>query len=508
MRDVLNARKNRWLWAGQLGLLVWLFSISVAAQNYEGQWNRTYLQFSVNVEHWGEHCGVRPRSYSSRAVKQTEILQNKGHLFFSTGGLRTDRCNSPNPSLNTLTTSRSANMWTRTCETPSSSSKYEKIDYTFSGSDDKLTYVAESSFRWSLNGDLCVVRWVERRTYQRSTSGEGSSGGSPIVKVHKDDSFSKKSMEGGENSACASPGKAKRLILAPLKARISPSQSLCYQLKGVDGNGCRFPVSASWSVAQNGVAQNHLMTDRGCFKAGDNAAESEGVFEITARYRGLHVSTSVEVAYPDIGDLARARLDIARELDASGTNADDGTSAGPNGRAGVAGGFSAETVANGALNGDSRPSWMMWALGGAALVFVILVTILIVVLVRRGYGGSPSSPGAASPGTPTSAQRVQPTGKSSLEVSAAHSPASNDMVCPRCGANYPPDARFCPLDAAELTAAGPSGTVVFHNSFPPPRGMICPKCKRGYEMGAKFCPHDSTYLVEYDRWRNEMGEKQ
>ena len=508
MREILSTRKHRWRWAGQLSLLVWLFSISVAAQNYEGQWNRTYLQFSVNVEHWGEHCGVRPRSYSSRAQKQTEILQNKGHLFFSTGGLRTDRCNSPNPSLNTLTTSRSANMWTRTCETPSGSSKYEKIDYTFSGTDDKLTYVAESSFRWSLNGDLCVVRWVERRTYQRAVSEEGSSGGSPIVRIHKNDNFSKKSRESAANSVCNTPGKAKRLILAPLKARVSPSQSLCYQLKGVDGNGCRFPVSASWSVAQNGVSQNHLMTDHGCFKAGDNAAESEGVFEITARYRGLHVSASLEVAYPDIGDLARARLDIARELDASETDSDGERSAGQNGRTGVAGGFSADTVANGALNGDSRPSWMMWALGGAALVFVVLVTILIVVLVHRGYGGSPSSPGGASPVPPTAAQKAQPNASPFREDPAAHSPASVGMVCPRCGASYPPDARFCPLDAAELTAADPFGAAVFHNSFPPPKGMICPKCKRGYEMGAKFCPHDSTSLVEYARWRSEMGEKQ
>ena len=501
MRDERNVRNNRWIWAVQLGLLVWLVALSSSAQNYEGQWNRTYLQFSVNVENWGEHCGVRPRSYNSRAVKETEILQNKGHLFFSTGGLRTDRCNSPNPALNTLTTSRSANMWTRTCETPKGASKYEKIDYTFSGSGDKLTYVAESSFRWSLNGDLCVVRWVERRTYQRVQSEADGDAGSPIVKVHKSSESARKARGITGNSVCATPGKVKRLILAPLKARISPSQSLCYQLKGVDANGCRFPVSADWTATQNGVSQNQLMSDRGCFKAGDNAAESEGIFTVSAQYRGISATTTVEVAYPDIGDLARARLDIASELDETDSASTGLTQAGQNGAGGSMGVMSPDAAANGVVPGAGRPAWMLWALVGAVVVFVLLVTALIVVLLRRNHGATDSGQiMMPSPGP-------QPDSQPPYAVSA-QSPAPVRMVCPRCGVIYPSDARFCPLDAAELTVSESVGPTDLRSTFPPPRGMICPNCRRGYEMGAKFCPHDSTALVEYESWRQKMGGNQ
>ena len=509
-----------------LGMALWLQTAPIHARNYEGKWNRVSLNFSVNVESWGEDCGARPRSYSSKAVKPTEILQNNGHLFFSTGGLRTDRCNSPNPSLVTLTTSRSTHMWTRTCETPAGSGRYEKIDYTFSGSGNRLTYLAESSFRWSLNDSLCVVSWVERRTWERADmpveEPSAQDEGSPILKVHKDDAFAKKSAkvvvssdeaEEAVRPECQTPGKPLRLVIAPKRAMVSPSESLCFHIRGVDGNGCRFHVDPQWTVTQNGVAQQHLLSNKGCFVAGDNAAESEGVYLVVAELRGIRVQSTVEVKYPDIGDLALARLDLSDEIDdtdppdaTSGNTADtDMTSATPTNEK--------KTIIAAISDGTSPPAntsnWLLWTLVTAIVVFVIITIILAVILLRRparqdsfldaSMSEFPSAiPSAVS--EPEITERVATPNKSPDE-SPIESAGIEEMVCPQCGASYPSDARFCPVDATTLVAK-PQKQESIRSTFPPPKGMICPMCKRGYDIGARFCPHDSTVLVEYETWRN------
>ncbi|MBN2717870.1 MAG: zinc ribbon domain-containing protein [Deltaproteobacteria bacterium] len=500
------------------GLAVWLTATGADAQEYEGNWNRVSLNFSVNVESWGDDCGARPRSYSSKAVKPTEIIQNNGHLFFSTGGLRTDRCNSPNPALTTLTTSRSTHMWTRTCETPAGSGRYEKIDYTFSGSGNELTYVAESSFRWSLNEDLCVVSWVERRTWERAGGATESTAeasdesvaadDSPIVKVHKDNSFSKKSDD-VIRAECVNPGKVQKLVIAPKKARVSPSESLCFQLRGVDSKGCRLPIVAQWSASQNGINQSHLLNARGCFVAGDNAAESEGVFQITAEYKGITVQSAVEVKYPEIGDLALARIDLSEEIDESDSEVPIETE---KRMASVPANPSAAPVLPTAVapsDSSSDTNWLLWLLIGAIAVFVAITIVLTLVLLRKPRDNA--SPAAKFTIEPARFQAAAPDAQPSVANFPADSsdgpidPAGSlvQMICPACGTLYPPDARFCPVDATGLVEKGhPQPSL--HSSFPPPKGMICPTCKRGYELGARFCPHDSTALVEYEQWRNGL----
>ena len=504
---------------------IWLASSALHAQAYEGKWHRTYLQFTVDVSHWGENCGTRPRSYSSKATKPTEILQNNGHLFFSTGGLRTDRCNSPNPALISLTTSRSANMWTRTCETPADSGRYEKIDYTFSGSGDQLTYRAESSFRWSLDGDLCVVKWVERRTYARVIQDEEAEAedqsGSPVVRVHKDDSFAKSKTKAKPTATanasaddteprpeCNPHGKAKRLVIAPRSARISPSQSVCFQLRGVDENECRFPVAAKWTASQNGVVQPRLMNAKGCFVAGDNAAESEGIFQVLAEYRGVSAQTTVEVKYPDIGDLALARLDLSDEIDGLSTDSD---APAPAEIIPIAIDTADTEVGTSTVPGTKTPplkspekssdktNWIVWLLAAAIVVFIVLSVVLTVVLVKKPratpeddekFFGELSEPDESTAVPPPKAEQGE-----------NRTNKAPGRICLKCGKIYPADAKFCPVDATSLVSSAPQAPDNFRSSMPPPRGMICPKCKRGYDMDARFCPHDSTALVEYHNWR-------
>ena len=503
MNAAHTQRRTQLFWAIPFCVAIWLANSPLAAQSYEGKWNRTYLQFTVNVESWGDDCGTRPRSYSSNATKPTEILQNNGHLFFSTGGLRTDRCNSPNPSLVSLTTSRSTNMWTRTCETPSGSGRYEKIDYTFSGSGDQLTYRAESSFRWSLDGDLCVVKWVERRTYTRvkeaSETEEEDQSGSPVLRVHKDDSFAKnKTVAQPSRPECNSPGKVKKLVIAPRSARISPSQSLCFQLRGVDANDCRFPVSAKWTASQNGIVQKARMNTKGCFVAGDNAAESEGIFQVVAEYRGVSVQTTVEVKYPDIGDLALARLDLSGELDTMEADSDATAPAKtvPSATPDTEKTTPATTASPPPLptKSSGTSNWIIWLLALAIVVFVILSIVLAVILLKKPRRADPwQEPDIHASFTEEKSQnQPEPEQRKQRE---------SGRICLKCGEIYPADAKFCPVDATALVSSTPQPQENVRTSLPPPRGMICPRCKRGYDMGAKFCPHDSTALVEYDNWR-------
>lgn len=455
------------------------------AQNYEGKWNRTSLQFSVTVQSWGKNCGVMPRSYSSRRVKPTEILQNNGHLFFASGALRTDRCNSPNPLLVTLATSRSANMWTRTCETPKSASKYERVDYTFDGNGDTLTYKAESSFDWTLKSDRCLVSWVESRVYQRATSGSPDSRESPILKVHDGKSFPPKSGAPPQNETVCNPsGKIRKLIIAPQNATISPSEKLCFQVRGVDKEGCRFSVSPTWTVTQNGVSHGDLISPRGCFIAGDNAAESEGIYQIDAKYKGQTASTSIEIAYPNIEDLAQARLNLAEELGEDPPQEIPDNKSIPQKDI-----VQLPTQMPPASETSKRiDPWLIVLLVVAVVVFVVLM-ISIVWLLRKQSGDDTGR-------TPS----MIPNAEQSLLPTTSRIRLQNAKICPTCGAKFSADAQYCPADASVLKKnTRPS----VRSSMPPPKGMICPVCKRGYSLESRFCPHDSTALVDYEKWRRK-----
>ncbi|MBN2341775.1 MAG: zinc ribbon domain-containing protein [Deltaproteobacteria bacterium] len=474
----------RWWFAA--AVLFW--SASAASQNYEGKWNRTFLQFSVTVQSWGDDCGVMPRSYSSRKIKTTEILQNNGHLFFSTGGLRTDRCNSPNPALVTLATSRSANMWTRTCETPQSASKFERIDYTFDGNRDVLTYEATSSFDWTLNSDRCKVSWVEKRTYQRVSEGSDAAavadgGASPILKVHEDASFAEGSADGSREAGCEPTGKLKRLIIVPQDVTISPSERLCFQVRGVDSSGCRFAVSPVWSVSQNGVARNDLIDNRGCFTAGDNAAETDGVYQIDARFKGENVTTTLEISYPDVGDLARARLDLDGEIGDELVDSEVAVLGSPVSPPAL--GSASSVGMDGSRKKDATDPLLITLLIVAVVVLIVLLISMAWLLKKqRNEDREPSGV-------------VRGSSPDLLSHSTSGSLRAPEKMCPTCKARFPLDAKYCPADASELQVVGAN----LRSSIPPPKGMICPTCKRGYDIGSKFCPHDSTALVEYEKWR-------
>ncbi|MBN2802025.1 MAG: hypothetical protein JXR91_02905, partial [Deltaproteobacteria bacterium] len=294
-----------------------------AAQGYSGKWNRTSLQFTVSIGSWGKDCGVKPSSYSTSKIAEVEVMESNNNLYFSTGRLRTDRCNSPNPDLKKITSSTVRGSWSMVCETPSTISKYEKIDYTLAGTTGKLIYNASSSFKWTLNNNFCQVTWKEKRVYERPSDKTESTNSSPILSIHTD-------LPGKEepvltspkqtpvilnnpSTECISNGKPVKLIIFPQAPVVQPTEKLCFLIQGIDVNGCRFPFHADWNISQNGITRTDLL-DKNCFIAGNNAAESEGVYDVQAKYGKISTSTTIEVAFPDMEDLARARLDIPSEL--------------------------------------------------------------------------------------------------------------------------------------------------------------------------------------------------
>ena len=88
----------------------------------------------------------------------------------------------------------------------------------------------------------------------------------------------------------------------------------------------------------------------------------------------------------------------------------------------------------------------------------------------------------------------------SHEPQAVAQPAAPAIVCAKCGANLPPNAKFClecgekvaPPEAEEVTCPK-CGAKVKPGKFclqcgAPLAPPVCPKCGKPVVAGAKFCP--------------------
>jgi len=139
-----------------------------AGEKYAGLWIMTTMRFNVEIHSWGNNCGPRPKSYSSNKQREVEITEQKGHLVFSRGGIRTDRCGSPNPRINTVSENRTSSKWRRVCNTKKDDPKFEKGEYILEAIEkNKFEYTVNSNFNWTLKGDHCVASLKEKRIYIR-----------------------------------------------------------------------------------------------------------------------------------------------------------------------------------------------------------------------------------------------------------------------------------------------------------------------------------------------------
>ncbi|HUT77319.1 MAG TPA: zinc ribbon domain-containing protein [Polyangia bacterium] len=469
-----------------------------ADEQYAGRWKRTSLKLTVKVESWGEDCGPEPTSYGSNKEVETDVVSQGKHLVFSTGNLRTDRCMSPNPRLQSVSESSGGGSWKRVCQTPSSDSKAERVDYSLNASGaNRLDYKALSRFDWTLKGDHCVAVLEETRAFVRVAEGQGKAQDEPPATGKPAAGKTEKQLAADdEGTECAVHGPARRLAVAPREARIGPGERVCFAVHGFDENGCRFPVNATWVVTQDDQEVGGLLSRGGCFSAGATAADSEGVYEVAARFEGKKSSAWVTVAFPDLGDLLAARLHPVDDGEAD-------TDAAP------------ATAAPGALPLPAPvPIASAPASGGNTLLLLVVIgaivlaagALLVFVLVIRGRARRPVDDDddwneAREPNHPRPPRQELPSGSLPPEPAPRRqSGAEGALQCPKCKSTFPAGAKFCPHDGSTLVAAalaptGPDGD---------PPGMICPKCHRPYEPGSRFCPHDKELLVPYPVWRERQ----
>ena len=486
------------------------------------------MTLGVKVESWGEYCGPRPISYTSKQVRPVNIRSRDKHLIFSSGGLRTDRCGSPNPKLRKISMQASPGSWKMVCETERSDPKYERGVYTLvAKGDNKLEYKAESKYNWALKGDNCVAISIERRVFARAdeksdqgmTSGGQEASTSEVKKpeslveqvpVPRETSKTTTRRKLDDNEPwCDSPGPAKKITIQPQRHRLGPGESVCFKAVAVDEEGCRTPVKASWTAMQNERVVRGPLQPNGCFSAGETAADAEGIYIVTAQVGQKSATAEVSVVFPDLGELLAARLRPLQDVEDMSANApiadakdpphpggepDLGPT--PSARGAIAVGNSGEN------DQDSlKIVWLVVGLLGVA--FVGFIAVIVLGMKRRG-ARSGSNEGWEAAGDREEEDTPAPS-------SGANSGMGREKLrCPECKSEFDAGARFCPHDGStlEIYSKQKNRELIITGSRVS-AGMVCPKCHRGYEMDARFCPHDSSRLVPYESWRkNRTGRQQ
>ena len=466
---------------------------ALANPKFAGRWNMTSRRLVVTVENWGEHCGPQPKGYSSKKVRPVDIISQGTHLVFSIGGLRTDRCSSPNPHLKTKGQSASKTRWTRVCETPSSDAKFEREEYTLAAKgNDRLEYTKKSKFDWTLKGDNCIASMTERRVYER----QPEPGAAEEIEAPKKATKPKLDLEypepDDEKADCERSGAMTRLIVNPPNVEIGPQERICFKAVGVDAAGCRFRVDASWTVSQGGQEVGGLLSRNGCFKAGATAADSEGIYDIAAQAEGKKGTASVTVSFPDLGELLRARLHPSQDLKTAPRPSESEKTGALSGQAdSLPSAIPGNAAPLGSVPSDN--TLILAIIVGSAIFLAATLLVIVIVLRKRSarYNGEDSwlddeddedDDAPPSPRHPASGPASKP----------------GNLCCPKCKSIFSPGSLFCPHDASKLVPCEKNVPEDAHGGV----GMVCPKCHRGYDPGARFCPHDSAKLVTYPEWKD------
>ena len=142
--------------------------VADAQDRFSGDWTMTSVSMKVDVDSWGANCGSKPKAYSSNNERLVTITTIGGHLIIEKGQVRTDRCGSPNPKIQTALSRRTDRRWKRECQTAKNDPKFESGAYTLTAvNDNRLEYTATSRFAWTLKGDECLVHSTEKRVFIR-----------------------------------------------------------------------------------------------------------------------------------------------------------------------------------------------------------------------------------------------------------------------------------------------------------------------------------------------------
>lgn len=430
------------------------------------------MRLAVTVESWGEHCGPEPKSYASSRARPVEINDLGSHLVFSSGGVRTDRCWSPNPRLVSMSELIAPGRWERVCQTQKGDPKFERGEYSLvAKSASLLEYKALSRFDWTLKESHCAALLEERRTYARQDVQPDNPPHEPEGKVSTE-------SDKGEVAApgCAKPGPLAHFSIAPRKAVLGAGQRACFKVTATDAKGCKVGGSPVWTAFQGGVEVPGLLSSGGCFSAGDTAADAEGRYTVKAKLAGRGDEVEVLVSFPELGELLAARLKPYSDADSDS----EPTPTVPASKA--------EPLPQPPVLKTSRDKGsLVWiALVAALALAASLGATLLWLLKKRAEVIAQAE--------------EQAENRAAKALDAVNPPLPAKKACPECGRTYETDASFCPHDRSRLIELQ-AFTDTSTRSPSPASGMVCPRCHRGYEAGARFCPHDAEALIAYSEWK-------
>ncbi|MCP4605007.1 MAG: zinc ribbon domain-containing protein [Proteobacteria bacterium] len=495
-----------------------------AAEKFAGQWEMTFMSLKVTVESWGENCGPEPVSYTSKRARPVTIEARGRHVVFSKGGMRTDRCSSPNPRLTTISKKTTPGNWKRICQTKKNDPKFERGEYSLVAKGDlRLEYTGISKFDWTLKGDHCIARSDERRTYIRVSPIDKKEEQTPekkeeqIPEKEEEQTPEKKEAEIEKkiiDPLCEDPGPTLRIVIQPRKVRLGPGEGICFKAVAVDANGCKVVTKTTWTAMQGGQAVNGLLSTNGCFRAGDTAADSEGLYIVTARTQGKTDSSQVTVVFPDLGELLAARLNPLEDLDKT-EEADAGSApVSPDSSASIKAPPTPPSALPPVVHKDTvskpTPKKAEKNPGSLAIILVIsgiaFIGLLLIIIfsfkkraLRKKSEGDDFEAWIDASNGPSKHGRDK-----SVPVQKQKKEPHQAVICPMCGNKFPKEARFCPHDRAPLV---PEDEIVDTNSSESNPGMVCPKCHRGYDSASHYCPHDSESLVPFPEWRARDSAK-
>ena len=496
------------------------------AQGLAGEYTIGATKVKVNIHSWGEDCGPKPKSYTTKSKgKKVTVSQSGDHLVFS-NGRSTKKCWSANIKLQRLSVTKKGNSWTVVCKSAPSDSHQEHGKYVITATGTKITVKDTSNYNWKLKESVCKATIVIDRVFSKSGAAvETPPEPEPTPPPEKTitPTIEKDYPEAPPPKKCKEVGAPVKLVVFPVSTETSPGRKVCFNAYAVDKNGCRLHVKPEWKLNKQDADRSGRL-DGNCFVPGDNAADSEGVFRVVAEYSYYSAGSKVVVKSMSIEDLIAVNLDPTGEEDQAAGDE----------RAGAEQASSGEEQVDVPLAGGRRiPVFLLYVIPPVLLVVLLLIVVFVGVSSRRkklkrriaeleaqrmheeAMAGVSSVPPQASavpvqsmvpsgpiapvpgqdmaePEQPPARQRKQahiPATPGGGPARAHAAPPAAGMVCRVCGRETGPDSRFCPHDGSELVPAVDTDEVQQET------GMICPRCGRGYSPDTRNCGEDGELLV-------------
>ncbi len=508
LRRAFAGRGARALALGALA--VSLVTAPAHAQGLAGEYTVGATKVNVNIHSWGDDCGPKPKSYTTKAKgKKVTVSASGDHLVFS-NGRSTQKCWSANIKLQRLSVTKKGHSWTIVCQSAPTDSHQEHGKYVVTASAGKITVKDTSNYNWKLKESVCKATIVIDRVFTKAGEGEEPppepDTPPPPVKTPIKPTIEKDYPEEPPPKKCKEMGAPERLAVFPASVETSPGHKVCFNAYAVDKNGCRLHVKPEWKLNKENPDRSGKL-DGNCFVPGDNAADSEGVFRVVAEYSYYTASSKVVVKSQYIEDL------IAVNLDPTGEDEEpeqQGKHAGKK----VAG---VDEQVDVPLAGGRRiPVILFYIIPPVLLALLIVLVIIIGVSSRRKKlrrriaeleaqreqeAGLSDLPAAAlqaavpvqavdAPGAAPARQRKQAQLPRTPDSGAAPRPApAAVMICRVCGREHDSGSRFCPHDGSALVPADET------DDGPQDTGMICPRCGRGFPPGTRNCGEDGELLV-------------